>query len=92
MKKIIKFLKIFLGLILSLVLIAVLYINLHPTFVGSSNAESMAKIKQSANFDGEHFQNLVKTQASTIRVEGDKADKWKLLKNFIFPPKGKNFV
>ncbi len=71
-------------------LIAVLYINLHPTFGDSPSAESKTKIEQSANFDGEHFQNLVQTQASTIRVSGNKLNKWKLLKNFIAPPKGKN--
>ncbi|PID63161.1 MAG: hypothetical protein CR974_02255 [Gammaproteobacteria bacterium] len=90
MKKLFKFLKILLGLLLSLALLVVLYVNLHPTFGGSPNADSMAKIKQSPYFDGEHFQNLVKTEASTIRVEGDKADKWRLLQNFISPPKGKN--
>ncbi len=90
MKKLIKFLKILIGLILSLVLIAILYINFHPTFGASPNTDSLEKIKQSSHFDGEHFKNLVKTQASTIRVEGDKVDKWALLKNLIFPPKGKN--
>ncbi len=94
MKKLLNFLKKFLilllGLIFSLVLIAVLYINLHPTFGDSPSSQSKEKIKQSANFDGEHFQNLVQTQASTIRVSGNKLNKWKLLKNFITPPKGKN--
>ncbi len=90
MKKLIKLLKILIGLMSGLVLIAVLYINLHPTFGNSPNTDSLAKIKQSSHFDGKHFQNLVKTQASTIRVEGDKVDKWELLKNLLFPPKGKN--
>ncbi len=90
MKKLLKFLKIVLILILGLVLIAILYINFHPTFGGSPNVDSLAKIKQSPHFDGEHFQNLVKTQASTIRIDGDKTDKMALLKNFLFPPEGKN--
>ncbi len=76
--------------IFALVLMVVLYINLHPAFGDSPNEESREKIKKSSHFDGEHFQNLVNTQASTVRIEGDKIDKWKLFKNFLFPPKGKN--
>ncbi len=90
MKKLFKFIKMFLLLILGLVFIVFLYINLHPIFGGLPNDESLAKIKKSSHFDGKHFQNLVKTQVSTVRVEGDKSDKWKLFKSFLFPPKGKN--
>ncbi len=90
MKKLFKIIKMIAFVIVALVLIVVLYINLHPTFGGSPNDESMAKIKKSSHFDGKHFQNLVKTQASTVRLEGDKSDKWKLFKNFFAPKKGKN--
>ncbi len=90
MKKLFNLIKIILLVLFAFILIVILYINLHPTFGGSPNLESMAKISESSHFDGIHFQNLEKTQASTIRVKGDKLDKWKLFKNFLFPPKGKN--
>ncbi len=78
--------------ILSLVLVIALYLNLHPAFGGSPNEESRQRIEQSEHFDGEHFQNLIKTKASSIGlVEGErKINRWALLKNFLFPPKGKN--
>ncbi len=90
MKKLFLFLKILLLLIVGLVLVVVLYVNLHPIFGDAPNFDSVIKIKKSSHFDGEHFQNLVKTQASTIRVKGNKSNKWKLFKNLLFPPKGKN--
>ncbi len=90
MKRLFKIIKMILFVILAFVLIVVLYINLHPTFGGTPDAESMAKIKKSSHFDGEHFQNLVQTQASTVRIKGKKSDKWKLFKNLFFPRKDKN--
>ncbi len=85
-------LKIFLLLIISLVIIAALYINLHPTFGDSPNDKSMKRIKNSAHFDGEHFKNLIPTNATSIgRAKSKrKINRWALLKNFIFPPKSKN--
>ncbi len=52
----------------------------------------MARIKKSPNFDGEHFKNLVSTHALTIRLDepGDKISNLELMKNFLFPPEGKN--
>ncbi|MBR0572649.1 MULTISPECIES: MBL fold metallo-hydrolase [Pasteurellaceae] len=85
-------LKKLLLLIVSLVVIVVLYVNLHPTFGDSPNTESMVKIQQSTHFDGEHFQNLVPTNATSIgKAQSErKIDRVALIMNFIFPPKGKN--
>ncbi len=92
LKKLFKLAKAMLILILGFALIVVLYLNLHPTFGGSPNETSKQRIEQSKHFDGEHFRNLIRTNASSIGiVEGKrKINRWALLKNFIFPPKGKN--
>ncbi|MDP8098504.1 MBL fold metallo-hydrolase [Pasteurella atlantica] len=92
MKTALKILKKLLLLTAVLVIIGVLYVNLHPTFGDDPNAESMDKIQQSTHFDGEHFQNLIPTNATSIGMaQGErKIDRLALTMNFIFPPKGKN--
>ncbi|PID68189.1 MAG: multidrug transporter [Flavobacteriia bacterium] len=90
MKTLFKIIKTLLALIIGLVLVVVLYINLHPAFGDSPNAESRARIRQSGHFDGEHFKNLVPTQAFTVRIDGKQKDNSELFKNFLFPPEGKN--
>ncbi|MDP8170940.1 MBL fold metallo-hydrolase [Pasteurella skyensis] len=92
MKTALKILKKLLLLTAVLVIIGVLYVNLHPTFGDSPNAESMDKIQQSTHFDGEHFQNLIPTNATSIGMaQGErKIDRLGLTMNFIFPPKDKN--
>ncbi len=92
MKKILKAIKIILLFIVSLILLATLYINFHPIFGGDPNLEMINKIKNSPNFDGEHFKNLIPTNKVSIGkgTQKRKIDRWALFKNFIFPPKGKN--
>ncbi len=93
-KAILGLLKFLLISVLSLVILVVAYINFHPTFGAAPNAQSMAKIERSPNFDGEHFKNLVSTRAATIGVDNTQPkkdiDRWGLLKKFLFPPEGKN--
>ncbi len=92
MKKLFKIFKMLIFLIAILITIIALYINLHPAFGDSPNAESMERIQQSTHFDGKHFKNLINTNATSIGFSQDKRkiDRWALLKNFIFPPDGKN--
>ncbi len=92
MKKIFKIFKMLILLTAIFVIAVILYINLHPAFGDSPNDNSMARIKKSAHFDGEHFKNLINTNATTVgHSQGKrKIDRWALLKNFMFPPEGKN--
>ncbi len=64
MKKLLKLFKMFIFLIALLAIAIVLFVNLHPAFGDSPNEESMARIQQSAHFDGEHFKNLMHTNAT----------------------------
>ncbi len=96
MKRVLQILKMilifFIGVVIVNILIVVLYLNFHPAFGDSPSVESMARIKKSAHFDGEHFNNLVSTAATTVGItkKKRKINRWKLFKNFISPPKGKN--
>ncbi len=92
MKKLFKIFKILILVIVVFIIAIVLFINLHPTFGDSPNAESMARINKSENFDGEHFKNLINTNATTMGISKSKRkiNRWALLKNFMFPPEGKN--
>ncbi|PID26797.1 MAG: hypothetical protein CR982_08250 [Candidatus Cloacimonadota bacterium] len=87
-----RILLLFITLFIIFFIVVVSYINLHPTFGGVPNEESKTRIEKSSHFDGEHFANLVETDATSIgKSEGKREiNRWALFKNFIFPPKGKN--
>ncbi len=92
LRRILKILKFIFFALVALVIFGVLYVYFHPTFGDSPAGESLARIKGSPNFDGKHFKNLVTTKAVTIRLDepGDKISNRELIKNFLFPPAGKN--
>ncbi len=77
-------------LLLSLIIVTILYIVFHPTFGGSPNPESKVRIKNSPNFNGKNFINLIPTQPFTYKTNDKNTGKIDLLKNFLFPPKDKN--
>ena len=58
-------------ILLSAFLIGVLFVNLHPTFGGSSNKESLERMMDSTNFNGKKFVNILPTRVmmSTKDVE-----------------------
>ena len=72
----------------------VLFLKLAPTFGGRPDAETLARIKASKHFNGETFVNLVPTHATTLDIDdvtdGVSQEESNILKQFLFPPKGKN--
>ncbi len=92
MKTLLRIIKIFLSLIVGFITIIISYVYLHPIFGDSPNEKSKLRIEKSPNFDGEHFKNLLNTNATSIGLAQEKREinRLALLKNFIFPPKGKN--
>lgn len=92
---IVKWLLIF--IVTLVVVIAVgtwLFLKLAPTFGGRPDAETLARIKASKHFNGETFVNLVPTHATTLDIDdvtdGVSPEESNILKQFLFPPKGKN--
>ncbi|CAM4217567.1 MBL fold metallo-hydrolase [Psychrobacter arenosus] len=92
---IVKWLLIF--IVTLVVVIAVgtwLFLKLAPTFGGRPDAETLARIKASKYFNGETFVNLVPTHATTLDIDdvtdGVSPEESNILKQFLFPPKGKN--
>lgn len=85
-KKILKWLVI----ILLLLVVAIgLFIGLHPTFGGKPDAQSLQKIQQSQNHDGNIFQNLEPTTSGLKKVENEDEQAGGIL-DMLFPPKGKH--
>lgn len=64
------------------------FIWLAPTFGGKPDATSMAKIKQSAHYNGKKFVNLIPTKISTRTAQSPPISE--LLLSFLLPPKYKN--
>lgn len=89
---IVQSLCIFIALVTILI---VLFLKFAPTFGGKPDIESVRRIKNSPNFDGKKFNNLVLTDAATIKVNNitersDAIDSESLFKTFFFPDKNKN--
>lgn len=88
---------LFIGLMALIALLAIataLFLKLAPTFGGRPDAESLARIQSSKNFNGQTFVNLVPTHASTIDIDdvsdGISEVEGHILWQFLFPEKGKN--
>ncbi len=80
-----KLVKYVAAVLILLVVFAVLFVNMAPTFGAQPTADSLARIQQSPNFDGERFVNPVPTVVSTP----DPSNSFSVLE-FLRPPAGKN--
>lgn len=71
-----------------------LFLKLAPTFGGRPDSETLARMTASKHFDGETFVNLVPTHATTLDIgdvtDGVSPEESNILKQFLFPPIGKN--
>lgn len=78
-------------LIIALLLAAVVwgYMQFHPTFGGKPDAQSLAKIQQSPNFNGEVFVNLEPTTIETNDPNRPRPSLWQWLMSVSNPPAGK---
>lgn len=85
-KKILKWLVI---IVLLLVVAIGLFIGLHPTFGGKPDAQSLQKIQQSENYDGNIFQNLESTTSGLKEVDTEDEQAGGML-DMLFPPEGKH--
>lgn len=90
MKKII--IRILLGIVYLLILFfvtIVLFINLSPDFGAPPSGKSLERIKNSQNFDGEKFVNLIPTEVQTPDPQNDQTMAGFIYQN-LFPPADKN--
>lgn len=59
---------IVIAIIIFLIISIMLFLQFAPTFGGKPDTESWERIKNSPNFDGSRFTNLVDTHASTVNI------------------------
>ncbi len=64
-----------------------LYLILHPAFGGKPDMESKKRIKNSKNYNGKIFKNILPTEMIT---KGNIMDKLTVVKSQLFPSKEKN--
>ncbi|MEL6560278.1 MAG: MBL fold metallo-hydrolase [Bacteroidota bacterium] len=87
LKKVLKVIKYSFLALAVLILIGVVYINVHPTFGASPDEESLKKMEDSKYYRDGKFHNLVPTTLMTTPRDGD--SDFSILE-FFFPPEGKN--
>lgn len=74
------------GIAILLVVGGYSFLTFHPVFGGKPDAESLAKIQRSPNFDGEKFVNLEKTN---VRTSEEEVSIWQWVWKKITAPKDK---
>ncbi|WP_386688523.1 MBL fold metallo-hydrolase [Lonepinella sp. MS14437] len=90
MRKLFQCFKKIVALLVGLLLSAVACTNLHPTFGGSPDEQSKAKINKSPNFNGKTFVNLEPTPIGFQKtVDGEDTSWLKRIFEIAFPPAGK---
>lgn len=77
-----------LAVIALLALAITVFVNVAPTFGGSPDAESLAKIAQSKHHNGEHFVNLIPTAVSTRGVNSPSVGE--TISSLLLPAADKN--
>jgi len=90
MKKIIfNTLKVLFTIIFLLVFSVWAFLSFAPTFGDVSSGESQEKIKESKNYNGEVFVNLIETKTDTRDPQSSESILTSLI-GFLFPAEGKN--